>query len=89
MNEPDEKERAQDERERETAKWIRIEFPLAMKDCLSNCGLYKERDCHKWNKTKNIDNRIYGLNRKPENESELNLPIEFKIMSRKRKMKKS
>ena len=41
------------------------------------------------NRTKNIDNRIYGLNRKPENESELNLPIEFKIMSRKRKMKKS
>ena len=41
------------------------------------------------NRTKNIDNRIYGLNRKPENESELNLPIEFKIMSRKTKMKKS
>ena len=41
------------------------------------------------NRTKNIDNRIYGLNRKPENESESNLPIEFKIMSRKTKMKKS
>ena len=78
---PDEthKERARDERDTKNES-----------ESISNrIADYKARNCHERKKKRKKDNRIYGLNRKPENESESNLPIEFKIMSRKTKMKKS
>ena len=64
----------------ETPKMNQNRFPIELR-------IIKRETAMREKKKK--DNRIYGLNRKPENESESNLPIEFKIMSRKTKMKKS
>ena len=71
-------------REQETSETPRMNqnrFPIELRII--------KRETAMREKKRKKDNRIYGLNRKPENEFESNLPIEFKIMSRKTKMKKS